>query len=206
VFEFVIFRSASVVRRDIQQDFPKLANSKWYIKSPATRVYQCIAWAACRTDKVWWPMDCPRDQFPPEAYWPKHLPLGDESIENFANAFATIGYKRCDKSKFELGYQKVAIYALEINGIDITKHMARQHFYGRGWLSKLGDGEDIRHNELKDLDSAIYGRSVQILRRSWLDGFKYGLAWHMALCFLFYRLRHPSWIMSNLREKFKNVS
>ena len=204
MYAFENFRRASVVRRDIQQDFPKLASSKWYIKSPATNVYQCIAWAACKTDKVWWPLDCPRDQFPPEAYWPEHLPLGDESVENFANAFATIGYKRCDDCRFEFGYQKVAIYAVEVNGVEITKHMARQHFCGRGWLSKLGDGEDIRHLKLKDLNSALYGRSVQILRRSWRDALKHGLASHMALCFLLYRLRHPSWIMSNLKTKFQS--
>jgi hypothetical protein len=94
----------------------------------------------------------------------------DESVDAFMRAFATLGYKRSTSSDFELGYQKVAIYALD-NGR--VTHMARQHFWGRGWLSKLGNLEDIVHRDLESIEgnpsptSNEYGRVATILKRSW---------------------------------------
>jgi hypothetical protein len=146
-------------------------------------------------------MDCPRNLFPPEVYWPPQLPIGDESVENFANAFALQGYERCDNFDFEVGYQKVAIYAIFANGVWNTKHMARQHFLGRGWLSKVGFAEDILHAELSDVEGYLYGTVVQVLRRGWWTAFRRGLGWPASVKFFFYRILHPSWIISN--RKFR---
>jgi hypothetical protein len=195
------FRPASRVRAAIEAAFPNLTNSNWYIKSPSSPSYQCIAWAACETKRNWWPMDCPRDLFPPEAYWPSHLPVADESVDNFANAFATLGYERCDRFDFEVGYQKVAIYAVFRNGLWNTKHMARQHFLGHGWLSKIGPSEDIVHPQLSDLEGYLYGTVVQVLRRDWWTALIKGVAWRASIIFFFYRLLHPSWIYSNWKRK-----
>jgi hypothetical protein len=148
-------------------------------------------------------MDCPRNLFPPEVYWPPHLPVADLSVENFTNAFVDdLGYDPCGKDdSFEWGFQKVAIYAVMTNGVRETKHMARQHFFGRGWLSKLGPDEDIVHENLKDLEGTLYGSVEQILKRPWQIAFWKRLALYSSFRFFIYRLRHPSWIFSNLKEK-----
>ena len=182
------FRPAASVRRDLESIFPNLANAYWSIKSPSNDAYQCIAWAACDTTRRWWPT-------PPE-YWPPNVPIED-TVECFVKAFATLGYEPCDSAAFEFGYQKVAIYADD----DMTPtHMARQHFFGRGWLSKIGLAEDILHQELRDVegdpDPTIfsYGRVVQILKRSWWTAVRFGLfqgCW-AALNFWLYRRIHPS--------------
>src|SRR5713101_10154879 len=46
---------------------PALAATGAYrVTSPATRNYNCVAWAASRTDRWWWPS--------PFAYWPAGVP------------------------------------------------------------------------------------------------------------------------------------
>src|SRR5271163_3987993 len=114
--------------------FPRLAGKKWFAKSPYDDTYQCIAWAAGHTSIRWWPID-----YPPECYWPEGVPF-DDTVECFVQAFETLGYKRCENSSFELGHQKVAIYA---STSGMVRHMARQHFLGWGWLSKPGKLEDM---------------------------------------------------------------
>jgi hypothetical protein len=198
------FRPASQVRADLQTQFSKLANTEWYIKSPFDDAYQCIAWAACYTDRVMWPSASPYWWFPNPL-----LPLAaipeEASVDSFIRGFKLLGYEPCNNRSFELGYQKVAIYA---NDLGVT-HMARQHFAGRGWLSKLGGWEDILHRNLEDVQgdmSAIareYGEVVQILRRSWWSALirlcLFRSSW-AALKFWLYRLLHPSWIWSNITK------
>ncbi len=185
-----VFRSDTVVRREMEAFFPGLTNSRWSIKSPFNDTYQCVAWAACRTDRRWWPTDISL-----QAYWPPGAPV-EETVAAFCGAFAILGYRKCDRSDFEVGYQKVAIYALS-NG-HVT-HMARQHFWGRGWLSKPGNLEDILHSDLGSIEgnpapmSNEYGKVVQILKRSWWDALLslclLRCLWNAAK-FYIYRLAH----------------
>jgi hypothetical protein len=82
--------------------------------------------------------------------------------------FETLGYEPCDIGAFEIDYQKLAIYANEVG----VTHMARQHFLGRGWLSKLGNLEDIFHRELQDIAGGTstlagqYGEVERFLKRA----------------------------------------
>jgi hypothetical protein len=158
----IIFRSAADARRQLHQEIPALAAADWKIKSPLDTNYQCIAWAACRTDRVWWPWDHPRFYWPPGF---QKLQLGEPvPVDHFAAMFeAKFGYHRCPDSAREFGYQKVAIYA---NSLGVT-HMARQHLLGQGWLSKLGEEEDILHHTLYDVEGPAYGRAVLYMKRSW---------------------------------------
>lgn len=183
------FRPSALVRAALEVTFPNLACAEWCIKSPHNDTYQCIAWAACDTTRKWWPVI-----HPPEAYWPQGVSMED-TVDCFVEAFATLGYRPCENPAFEFGFQKVAIYADE----EMTPtHMARQHFFGRGWLSKLGDLEDIFHRELIDLEgdtaptSQEYGRVVQILKRSWWTAARFGLfrGWWATFKFWLYRLAH----------------
>ena len=164
----IVFRSAAEARNQLHQEIPNLASAKWRVNSPLDTGYQCIAWAACRTDRVWWPWDHAGYYWPPGF---RKLPVNspvpvDVFVEVFEKKF---GYRFCQSRAFEFGFQKVAIYA---NALGVT-HMARQHFLGRGWLSKLGGEEDIFHLELTDIQGDIsptagtYGEVVEILKRSW---------------------------------------
>jgi hypothetical protein len=174
-----------------EDSFPNLKYSEWSIKSPQTAAYQCIAWAASDTTRRWWPLGQP--PMGTLAFWPPNVPK-EETVDCFMRAFATLGYRPCNKPTFEFGYQRVAIYA-DQDGT--PTHMARQHFMGRGWLSKLGDFEDILHPELRNVegDAAIwpprgYGAVVQIMKRSWWTAARYGLfrGWWAALKFWVLRL------------------
>ena len=200
------FRPASDVRLIIAHHFPSLRKSRWSHKSPWNDSYKCIAWAACRTDLIWWPVEGN-----PLIYWPPGLPL-DETVDNFIQAFATLGYVPCSSPAFEFGYQKVAIYA---SGDGQVLHMARQHLLGRGWLSKLGEMEDINHADLECIQGdpspiavalGSYGQVARILKRTWWAALTTGCIFRSLwaeIMFWFFRLRHPSWIWSNMARFYE---
>jgi hypothetical protein len=183
-----VFQTAQQVRADIESAFPGLVGTKWLPKSPYDDTYQCIAWAAGDTSHKWWPI-----YFPPICYWPQGVPY-DETVNGFIRAFETLGYKRSQSRGFEFGWQKVAIYAK--NDGTVT-HMARQHFFGRGWLSKPGDLADILHLHLEGIESdpspmaSGYGTVAQILERSWWIAARFGLfrCWWAAFQFWLFRIK-----------------
>ena len=123
----------------------------YYITSPSDPVYNCIAWAAGRMDKWWWPHRL--------AYWPLSK-RGDESVQSFEDAFRTLGYHPCPNGELEIGVEKVAIYAK----FGKVKHMARQEPIG-WWTSKLGKENDILHPTLAELEGTLYGKVVGYMQR-----------------------------------------
>jgi hypothetical protein len=142
-----------------ETDFPHLKDEDWQESSPVDASYNCIAFAAGRSDVYWWP-----DPFAPPLndYWPQGV-LCEETIEAFIELYRTFGYEPSDSSddgSLETGYEKIALFAL---GTTPT-HAAKQLPDGR-WTSKLGVYEDIEHNNLSCLDGPCYGRVVQFLRR-----------------------------------------
>lgn len=160
------YRSHDETRVAFLSEFPTLDYGNIIVKSPGDDDYQCIAWAECYTDRKSWPGS---------GYtWPEGLPLADPpesaTTGHFVLRFSRLGYKPCglDRS-YEFGYQKVAIYA---NDQGVT-HMARQHLFGLGWLSKPGRMEDIFHRNLEDLEGEMsitalqYGKVTLILKRTW---------------------------------------
>ena len=108
-------------------------------------------------------------------------------VDSFVEGFKLLGYEPCESPAFEIGYQKVAVYGNDMG----ATHMARQHFLGRGWLSKLGPWEDIVHRDLEGIEGDTspmaysYGRVTQILRRNWWLALRFGLlrGWWYALRF-----------------------
>lgn len=64
--------------------------------------YNCIAWAAGRTDNPWWPTSGG------DAYWPSNAP-DQETIEAFVSAFTIIDYRPCESGDAETGYEKIAL-------------------------------------------------------------------------------------------------
>ncbi len=79
----------------------------------------------------------------------------------FVAAFASLGYTVCEGEGPEAGCEKIALFA-DADGR--PTHASRQLPGGR-WTSKLGKLEDIEH-ELHDLEGAVYGAVVLILKRA----------------------------------------
>jgi len=168
----------------LEEEFPRLHNTRWQLRSPIDWGYNCHAWAACDARRRWEPT--------PEWYWPKETTY---TIEGFVEGFSALGYQPCDSPKYEFGYQKIAIYAGLWYGIpNFPKHTARQDVFGRGWFSKLGDLEDILHEHLEDLNGETYGKPAKFLRRTWwkviVSGCAFRCVWH-ALRFWIFRRVHP---------------
>jgi hypothetical protein len=136
----------------LSRPFPRLVEEGFSETSPATSRYNCLAWAAGRTDQWWWP-----DRFG-AYYWPEAAPR-EETTESFVRAFETLGYARCLDGGVEAGHEKVALYVRDGK----PTHAARQLPDGT-WTSKLGRQIDIRHT-LNALNGPAYGQIVVFLKR-----------------------------------------
>ena len=133
--------------------FPNLAQEGYVRASPATRVYNCIAWAAGQQDQWWWPD--PGNAF----YWPARVPRA-VTLGAFYQAFELLGYQHCDNGDLEKGFEKVAFYELA----GLPTHAARQLPDG-SWTSKLGKNVDITHT-LRGLEGPAYGQVAGYMKRS----------------------------------------
>ncbi len=138
------------------EQFPRLTPEEYRQTSSATKLYNCVGWAADDTRHVWWPMR--RCFWPPEA-------RRVVTIEAFIEAFQSRGYELCASAELEPGYEKIAIFATFDS---MPKHVARQLASG-GWTSKMGTGIDIEHSDLAAVDGPEYGRPVQFMRRRRMD-------------------------------------
>lgn len=139
-----------------QAIFPKLHSANHKIDSPPTTNYNCVAWAAGDTEKVWWPKGY--------KYWPPSVPK-EETVDAFLTAFMLLGYKECLNGAQELGYEKVALFAkIGAFGLLMPTHMSRQLENG-DWTSKIGAAEDIIHQEVSNLAGPVYGHPVKYMKR-----------------------------------------
>ncbi len=140
--------------RRIEQIFPLLQQVDSYtITSPASLDYNCIAWAAGHSDRLWWPDENNI------GFWPSGAPR-DETIEAFVETFAGMGYTICDDAEYEGGFEKIAIY---VDSKGKPTHASRQLAQGR-WTSKLGRLEDIEHTT-DGLNGDEYGSIAIIMKR-----------------------------------------
>ena len=140
---------------NLESLFPNLEASGYTVTSPESKYYNCIAWAADETHRLWWTSPSPF------AYWPKNV-AREETLQSFILAFQTLGYEPCPDSHREVDHEKVAIY---VDSGGKPNHMARQLNSGK-WTRKLGELEDIEHEALKDIEGDQYGSAVQILKRA----------------------------------------
>jgi len=144
------------VRSAIKSEFHNLADS-FQLTSWPTEQYNCIAWAAEDQGRWWWP------DIDGESFWPQGIER-NETILDFITAFRTLGYETCESHDLEIGYEKVAIFAIG----DRVKHMGRQLSSG-AWTSKLGPWWDVGHDSVDEIEAPHYGRRVQILKRTSLN-------------------------------------
>ena len=132
--------------------FHNLQNGGYKVTSEDTRDYNCLAWAAGETDRVWNPNNL-------DDHWPDGVPR-EQTLPAFIAAYATVGYVECDNCDLEHGYEKIAIYANQHG----PQHAARQ--LGNGaWTSKLGTGWDIEHPSLDGVECDAYGKPVAYMQR-----------------------------------------
>jgi hypothetical protein len=170
----------------LEEAFKKLADAGYEPTSDATGEtfsegsYNCIAWAAEDVHhKFWWPL--------PGGYWP--FCKREVTVVAFVNTFNCLGYIRCKRFRRELGFDKLALYAIHKSRwptpipADLREfedwtptHMARQLKDGT-WTSKCGPNEDIMHLTLDALESYgwradAYGCPVLFMKRhvliSWI--------------------------------------
>ena len=134
-------------RKRIITLFPGLAtDNQFVVTSPIDKKYNCIAYAANKTDKWWWPA------IEDGVYWP--LDNHDMLFPNLILAFETIGYRVCETWEFEEKYKKIALY-IDEDG-EFT-HAARQMRSGV-WTSKLGEVFDIFHGNPYTIEGDAYGK------------------------------------------------
>jgi hypothetical protein len=186
------YRTDVSARIEIESIFPNLRSANWKLRSPMNGNYNCHAWGGCDNTKRWEPTV--------DWYWPVAYQYGTlnyfqyYTVESFIEGFATLGYRPCDKPDYEFGFQKIVIYTQPYMGIPcFPSHTARQHIFGTGWLSKLGNLEDILHSVPEDLADG-YGRPTQYMKRSWWSALTkrrtFQCAWQ-TLKFWLHRWFHP---------------
>ncbi len=139
-------------KTQIKNGFPKLSDAEFEVTSPEDHKYNCIAWAAEKSNSNWWPA--------PGYYWPDGL-TRITTVDAFVQAFEALGFERCDSFNLEVGVDKVAIFT---NPSGRPTHMARQLADGT-WTSKLGKRWDIAHNTLVGLEGKLYGAPALALKR-----------------------------------------
>jgi len=130
---------------------PRLTAASYRVTSPATPLYNCIAWVLGVEDVWWWPS--------PTRFWPDTA-LREESVSAFVAAFAAVGYSVCSNGTLEAGVEKIVLY---VKG-DRPTHAARQLENG-WWTSKLGQEADIEHETPETMGGGIYGEPMVFLSR-----------------------------------------
>lgn len=132
-----------------------LIDSSYDPQSPRNKGYNCFAWAARDSHRVWAPPGIAS-----WTYWPDGIPTW-ETLATYEMAYATEDFEPCGDGEYVAGVEKIAIFTDE-NAVPV--HAARQLPCGR-WTSKLGQGIDIEH-DLETLDGdKILGTVSRYMQR-----------------------------------------
>jgi len=131
-----------------KREFPQLDPRNHWVKSPKTKLYNCIGWAMNDDTRQWWPDSMGG------YYWPPTL-TRQETLAAFTEMVGLFGFHPTTSRALEKGFDKLALYALG----STPTHLAKQLPNGK-WTSKLGDFEDIDH-KLEALEGPFYGQVVQ---------------------------------------------
>jgi len=135
---------------NLSELFPSLTDENHEITSPASIKYNCVAWAAGKTNHGW----------QPGVYWPIDSSREDHGIGNPVAAFASLGYEEWADGTLEPGLEKIALYGTSM----LYTHVARQLTDGK-WTSKLGQLEHIVHSEVDAIAGSDYGEVIQFMKR-----------------------------------------
>ena len=140
-----------MAKDEVEKDFPALKQRNYGLSDKDFN-YNCLAFAM-GDQHNWWE--------PPKGggrYWPDGFPE-DVTVQTVESIIRTHGYTISTDATITPETDAVAIYA---EGNEWT-HFA---IFATGtWSSKLGDGHDVTHVQLQDLEGNLYGKVVKILRR-----------------------------------------
>lgn len=134
---------------------PSITQNDYQVTSKATNLYNCVAWVLDDEARWWEPV------VGGGYYWPSSAELGDYSIQAYTRMFEEQGFLVCGHLSVEDGFEKIALYA---NADGEFTHVASQRISGR-WSSKLGDWEDIEHEDLAVLEGGPYGSARTVMSR-----------------------------------------
>jgi hypothetical protein len=135
----------------LEDIFPGLGQVAYQVTSPASKNYNCIAWAVGDDDHWWKPTG--------KDFWPEEAPQ-EYTVAALIRAYETRGFVLCTDSTPEENHEKIAIYCQSQK----YTHAARQLANGN-WTSKLGSAEDIEHATLEALEGFEYGAVLHIMKR-----------------------------------------
>jgi len=127
--------------KEWEKEFPNLGN--WICSSKSTTDYNCVAFAVGDETRRWEPYGY---------YWPDGLSQ-DYGTDTLIKAYKKEGFELCKDGTLVKDREKIVIY---VNNRGGWEHVARQEPDGR-WKSKLGDAEDIIHENPESLTCADYG-------------------------------------------------
>jgi len=139
--------------QELENIFPNLSSFGYELTSPATTLYNCIAWSIGDDTNWWWPDGI--------NYWPDDIPCV-ATVESFCLMYASFDFVVCDNFEVEDGFEKIALYVSPITGQ--PTHASRQLSNGK-WTSKLGMHKDITHNTLSGIENQIYGAPFLFMKR-----------------------------------------
>ncbi len=151
-----------IAEAEVKLCFPGLEDDEQFaVTSPETSKYNCIAWAYLIENRWMWP---PAGMLAPSldavTFWPNDNASDD--VSEFIKAFEGKGYRKCDNSEYEEGFQKIALYVE--SGTTCCTHAARQKRDGT-WTSKLGEWYDIQHGTPYTIEGEEYGEVYCIMKR-----------------------------------------
>jgi len=132
----------------IASHFPNLKrNNNFTFTSVSTEDYNCVAWINDILDE-----------------WVQFYDANgnyDFSLDRYIKYFESYGYLINDNSDKQEGFTKIAI---SFDKDKNFKHVCKQLPNGE-WSSKLGDWEDIKHNNPIDLLGRSYGVDVLFMMK-----------------------------------------
>ena len=162
-------RIEGLSKKDIINAFPNLSTDPDFeITSPATPLYNCIAWAYGLNDKWMQPNtgDSIEQGLDALFFWPDEVE-NDCDISFLIEVFALKGFVVCDSWEHEEGFRKIALY-VEDDTTNYT-HAARELVGDKKtcgkWTSKLGKANDIQHMSPYSIEGDAYGVVHCIMRR-----------------------------------------
>lgn len=93
--------------------FPRLTPENHRVTSPASRDYNCIAWAAGDTER-WWQ---------PNVFWPIQASPNDYGMAVLEQLFIALGFEHCGFDiNLEPDFERVALFG----NTDFYTHAAKQ--------------------------------------------------------------------------------
>lgn len=128
--------------------FPNLTEQNFFFKSLKTDDYNCAAFVLNIEDE-WIEF---KDEY-------GNL---DVNLQTYINYYKSKGFEEIDSIEIEDNKFKIAIYYIK-ESLEF-KHVAFQIAKGK-WKSKLGDWEDIEHENLETLFGSSYGNAVVYMRK-----------------------------------------